>query len=103
ADVTVDDTGGMKVLTASYRGPRGCRLDLRVLPAGRAVADAGGTLRHRWTAGALTYDLTAHGMPGWRFAIIADLAERQTRDNLPAASDQQRFAEARTGAPPCTG
>jgi hypothetical protein len=103
ADVAVEQADGARTLTATYRGPRGCRLELRVRPAGTAARDHGGTLRHRWTVGALAYDLVAYGMPGWRFAIIADLAEQQSRDGGNSTSDTSRFADARTGAPPCTG
>ncbi len=103
ADVTAGPQGGVRALSATYRGPHGCRIDLRVHPAGAAVPALAGTSRHRWTVGQLAYELVAHGMPDWRFAIIADLAEHQTRNGSDPVPDQRRFAEARNGAPPCQG
>jgi hypothetical protein len=101
ADVEAGQPGGVKALHAAYRGPHGCRIDLRVHPADAAVPALAGTSHHRWTVGQLAYELVGHGMPGWRFAIIADLAEHQTRNGSDPVPDQRRFAEARNGAPPC--
>jgi hypothetical protein len=102
-DVKVERAGDVRLLLASYRGPHGCRLDLRVSPAGSAVPVGAGSSRHSWDVGALTYELVAHGMPGWRFAIIADAAERETQEGRAPDAAQRRLREARASAPPCTG
>ncbi|HET7805616.1 MAG TPA: hypothetical protein VFL53_15340 [Pseudolabrys sp.] len=109
------DTAGLKltglaidpekvpVFTATYRGPHGCRLDLRAWPNGSDAAALSGTSRRRWTAGDLTYELVAHGMPARRFAIIADAAEQQTRVGSDPKGIERRLREANIGAPPCIG
>lgn len=97
------EPGKIPLFTATYRGPHGCRLDLRAWPAGAMAPTLSGTDRHRWTSGDLVYELVAHGMPKSRFAIIASAAELQTR----AGSDQdridRRLREAYSGARPCLG
>jgi hypothetical protein len=101
--VAIDGLDDRPVVTARYVGAHGCRLDLRVRTAGRPAADLAGTARKTWTVDDLTYELVAHGMPAWRFALIVAAAEGQTRiDGNPGAL-QQRLREARAGAPPCTG
>jgi len=109
------DTAGLKlvglaigpekipVFTATYRGPHGCRLDLRAWPIGSDAAALAGTSRHNWTAGNLAYELVAHGMPHWRFAIIAETAEQQTRAGSDPKRIDRRMREANIGAPPCVG
>jgi anti-sigma factor RsiW len=102
-DLAVDRAGDIRLLIATYRGPHGCRLDLRVRPLGAAVPPIAGTRRHDWEVSDLAYELVAHGMPGWRFAMIAAAAERETRNGrLPEPGDRQ-LREARVGAPPCLG
>jgi hypothetical protein len=95
--------GHVPLFTANYRGPHGCRLDLRAWPAGVTAPPLSGTSRHRWTVGDLTYELVAHGMPAWRFAIIADASELQTRLNADPNRINRRLRRAEIGAPPCTG
>jgi anti-sigma factor RsiW len=102
-DVRVERAGDVRLLFASYRGPHGCRLDLRVSPAGSAVPVGVGSSRHNWDVGALAYELVAHGMPGWRFAIIAAAAEQETRAGRAPDAARRRLREARASAPPCTG
>lgn len=90
------------LLVATYRGPRGCRLELHVRPAGLAAPAPGGSRRAGWNAGQLAYELIAFGMPEARFAIIAEAARRQTRLNAdPDAASGLR--QAGLAAPPCTG
>jgi hypothetical protein len=50
-DVAVERAGDVRLLLASYRGPHGCRLDLRVSPAGSAVPVGAGSSRHSWDVG----------------------------------------------------
>lgn len=96
------DPGKVLLFTASYRGPHGCRLDLRAWRVGAEAPPVTGTSQHQWTTGGLVYELVAHGMPPWRFAIIADAAEQQTRQGDPDRVDR-RLRQAAIGAPPCLG
>lgn len=97
------EPGKIPLFTASYRGPHGCRLDLRVWPAGASAPELAGTARYSWVAGDLVYELVAHGMPAWRFAIIAGAAEQQTRLGSDHDRIDRRLRQASIGAPPCVG
>jgi hypothetical protein len=101
--VAVDRHGGDPLVVASYRGPHGCRLDLRAWLAGAEVPVLDGTIRHKWTVGAIAYELVAHGMPEWRFAILSEAAERQTRPAGDLQWIEQHLRQAANGAPPCVG
>lgn len=102
-DIDIDQSGPARFLHATYSGPHGCRLDLRVGPAEAAAQPMSGTSWRSWTVGGVTYELAAHGMPGWRFSLVAEAAERETRSGrLPDTIDRQ-LREARAGAPPCSG
>ena len=102
-DLKVERMGDVRVLVVSYRGPHGCQLDLSVRPVGTSLPAGAGTSRHGWEIGDLAYELVAHGMPGWRFAVIAEAAERETRDGRTPDAVGRRLREARALAPPCTG
>lgn len=97
------DPGKVPLITASYRGPHGCRLDLRAWPAGAEAPAVTGTSRRNWAVGDLVYELVAHGMPQWRFAIIAEAAEQQTRLGSDPERVDRRLREANIGAPRCVG
>jgi hypothetical protein len=97
------DPGAVPLITARYRGPHGCRLDLRAWPTGAEAPQHAGTSKRTWVVGGLTYELVAHGMPKWRFAIIADGAEQQTQAGADPARVDRRLREANNGAPPCVG
>jgi len=95
--------GGGPSVVATYRGPHGCRLDLAAGPAGRDLPLAQGSSRHGWTVGEVRYELVAHGMPRWRFALIAEAAEKATRSGPLPQTLERRLREARASAPPCAG
>jgi anti-sigma factor RsiW len=97
------EPGNVPLFTATYRGPHGCRLDLRAWPSGAVAPVLIGTDRHTWTSGDLVYELVAHGMPKSRFAIIAGAAELQTRAGSDHDRIDRRLREAYVGAPPCLG
>lgn len=99
----VERSGQTAVLVAAYRGPRGCRLELRVHAAAVAVAPTVGTSRAAWTAGDLAYELVAFGMPGGRFTAVAAAAEAATRAGAMPENAATRLREASLAAPPCTG
>jgi hypothetical protein len=95
--------GSVPLFSASYRGPHGCRLDLRAWRVGADAPAASGTSLRQWVVGDLVYELAAHGMPDWRFRIIADGAEQQTRVGADPDRVDRRLREANRGAPPCVG
>ena len=98
----VETSAQTAVLVAAYRGPRGCRLELRVRPAGSAMTATVGTSRAAWTAGDLAYELVAFGMPAGRFTAVAAAAEAATRAGA-MPENTTRLREASLSAPPCTG
>ncbi len=97
------EPGHVPIFTARYRGPHGCQLDLRAWPVGEPPPPLDGTSHHRWTVGDLTYELVAHGMPAWRFDIIANAAELQTQLNPDQYHINKRLRQAEYGAAPCAG
>ncbi len=99
----VERFGDMAVLVAAYRGPRGCRLELRVWPSAIAVPPTVGTSRAAWTAGDLAYELVAFGMPGGRFTAVAAAAEAATQAGAMPENAATRLREASLTARPCTG
>lgn len=99
----VERSGDTPVLVAAYRGPRGCRLELRVSPASATVPPTVGTSRQSWIAGDLAYELVAFGMPAGRFRVVAEAAEAATRAGLMPADSSGRLREASLKAPPCLG
>ena len=88
---------------ASYRGPHGCRLDLRAAPALAALPPLSGTARRHWTVGDVAYELVAHGMPPARFALISSAAEWQTRQVLDPRRIERPLRQAGLNPPPCMG
>ena len=100
--IAMESPGGVATIVANYRGPRGCRLELRVRQTGTAIPPAGGTSSWSWTVGELAYDLTAYGMPAARFAAVASAAEHATRDGG-KPEDSRRLREASVRSGPCLG
>lgn len=99
----VEHTGGTAVLVAAYRGPRGCRLELRVWPANTPMPPTVGTSRMAWATGDLAYELVAFGMPASRFAAVVSAAEAATRAGRMPRDADTRLREASLAAPPCAG
>jgi anti-sigma factor RsiW len=99
----VERVGGTAVLVAAYRGPRGCRLELRIWPAHAPMPPTVGTSRMAWAAGDLAYELVAFGMPATRFAAVVSAAEAATRAGQMPRDADMRLREASRAAPPCTG
>jgi hypothetical protein len=101
--VAIETHADHPLVNATYRGPHGCRLDLRAWPVGTAAPFLAGTHRHGWVVGEIAYELVAHGMPEWRFAILSEVAERQTRQVDDPKMFERRLRQAAVGAPPCVG
>ena len=102
-EMAIEAVSPTPVLTVGYRGPHGCRIDLRVWMRGYDLSAAPGSQHRRWNVDDLSYEIVAHGMPAWRFAIVADAAERQTRHGTVPPTMEERLREARATAPPCAG
>jgi len=99
----VERIGGTAVMVAAYRGPRGCRLELRVHPAAIDVPQTAGTSRSAWRAGDLAYELVAFGMPEGRFAAVTVAAQAATRAGQVPQDASGRLREASLKAAPCLG
>jgi anti-sigma factor RsiW len=99
----VETVAETPLLLAAYRGPRGCRLELRVHAAAATVPPTRGTSRRAWAAGDLGYELVAFGMPAERFAAVADAAQAATRATRPLEPTVTRMRQARRSAAPCVG
>jgi len=99
----VETVAETPLLLAAYRGPRGCRLELRVRAAAAMVPPTRGSSRRAWAVGDLGYELVAFGMPAERFAAVADAAEAATRTVRPIEPTLTRVREARRSAAPCVG
>lgn len=99
----VERSGTTDVLVAAYRGPRGCRLELRIRPMRAEIPPTIGTSRRIWTVGDLTYELVAFGMPAGRFLAVASAAMDATRAGRMPNEADTRLREASLSAPPCTG
>lgn len=99
----IERVGATPVMVAAYRGPRGCRLELRIHPVTIAVPPTAGTTRSAWSAGELTYELVAFGMPEGRFAAVVAAAQAATRAGQVPQDASARLREASLKAPPCLG
>lgn len=99
----IERIGATPVMVAAYRGPRGCRLELRVHPAAIVLPPTAGTIRAAWTAGELAYELVAFGMPDSRFAAVVVAAQAATRAGEVPRDASTRLREASLKAPPCLG
>ena len=99
--ISMERQGSVPIVVASYQGPRGCRLELRVHQAGMAIPPAAGTSRWVWTVDELAYELISSGMPSTRFAAVAAAAEYATRNG--GSEDNRRLREASLHSRPCVG
>lgn len=99
----IERVGTTPVMVAAYRGPRGCRLELRIHPATIVVPPTAGTTRSAWTTGELAYELVAFGMPEGRFAAVVVAAQAATRAGQVPQDASARLREASLKAPPCLG
>ncbi len=100
--IAMEAAAGLPAVLATYRGPRGCRLELRVMAAGTEPAPSAGTASRVWSAGGLRYELVAFGMPAARFLAVAGLAEGAVRDGAVARS-RSNVQQAALASPPCVG
>jgi anti-sigma factor RsiW len=100
AGLAMETRGGLPAVLATYNGPRGCRLELRVRADDGTTVPAIAADRRVWAVNDLVYEFVSFGMPAERFAVISSAAERATRRGE-APGDGRVLREASTGWRPC--
>ncbi len=101
-------TGERQVLLAGYRGTRGCKISLLVVPALGALSEALSPFRdgkneaYGWRAGSLSYVIMSDGMDTSRFRLLAESIRHTSRQHIPF-DEQTRMAlrESRDKSAPC--
>jgi anti-sigma factor RsiW len=95
-------------LHAGYRGTRGCKVSLLVLPSGAALPrrltrrDDAALRAFAWRAGPLGYLLVAEGMDEERLALIAETVHLATLENSPFDTETRTaLRESREHSQPC--
>jgi len=104
--VTLADGG--TALHAGYRGTRGCKVSLLVLPSGADLPreltrrDEAALRAFAWQAGPLGYVLLAEGMDEARLALIAETVHRATLENSPFDGETRpALRQSRERSQPC--
>jgi hypothetical protein len=104
--VTLAD--GSAALHAGYRGTRGCKVSLLVLPGGEDLPreltrrDEGALRAFAWQAGPLGYVLLAEGMDAARLILIAETVHRATLENAPFDGETRTaLRQSRERSQPC--
>ena len=95
-------------LHVGYRGTRGCRVSLIILPAvkglsGKPVALAGeGGQRYAWRVGGLGYALLASGMDPPHYAVVLQTVYEASRNYAPVGPETRTaLARSRARSRPC--
>ena len=95
-------------LHVGYRGTRGCRISLIILPAiqglsGKPVALAGSAgQQHAWRIGDLGYALLASGMDPGHYAVVLKTVHEASRSDAPVGPETRTaLAESRARSRPC--
>ncbi len=109
--VTLPQGGGLAggvALHAGYRGTRGCKVSLLILPGGETLPraltrrDDAALRAFAWRAGSLGYLLVAEGMDEARLQLIAATVYRTTLENSPFdAETRTALRESRDRSAPC--
>ena len=109
--VTLPQGGGPGegvALHAGYRGTRGCKVSLLVLPSGAALPreltrrDDAALRACAWRAGPLGYVLLAEGMDEARLELIAETVHRATLENAPFDPETRTaLRQSRARSQPC--
>ncbi len=104
--VTLADGGA--ALHAGYRGTRGCKISLLIMPGGENLPreltrrDDAALRAFAWRAGPLGYVLLAEGMDEARLELIAETVHRATIENSPVdAETRTALRESRERSQPC--
>ncbi len=104
----VSTLAGGAALHAGYRGTRGCKVSLLVLPGGEALPreltrrDDAALHAFAWRAGPLGYVLLAEGMDEARLALIAETVHRATLENSPFDTETRTaLRQSRERSQPC--
>ncbi len=99
---------GGTALHAGYRGTRGCKITLLILPGGEALPreltrhDAAALRAFAWRAGPLGYILLAEGMDEARLELIAETVHNATLKSRPVDTETRTaLRESRESSQPC--
>jgi hypothetical protein len=99
---------GGAALHAGYRGTRGCKITLLILPGGAALPrqltrhDDAALRAFAWRVGPLGYILLAEGMDEARLELIAETVHGATLENSPLdAETRTALRESRERSQPC--
>ena len=105
---SVASADGGAALHAGYRGTRGCKVSLLVLPSGAALPreltrrDDAALHVFAWRAGPLGYVLLAEGMDEARLVLIAETVHRATLENAPFDPETRTaLRQSRARSQPC--
>ena len=95
-------------LHVGYRGTRGCRVSLIILPAAQGLPEAplalagDGGQQHAWRVGGLGYALLASGMDPRHYAMVLETVHEATRKFAPLGPETRTaLAESRARSRPC--
>lgn len=95
-------------LHIGYRGTRGCRVSLVILPAAHGLSEApvalagGPSQQHAWRVGGLGYALLASGMDPQHYAVVLDTVHQASRKFAPLGPETRTaLAESRARSRPC--
>ena len=95
-------------LHVGYRGTRGCRISLIVLPSVPGLSEQPVMLagedgqQHAWRVGGLGYALLASGMDPGHYAVVLQTVHEASRRQAPVGPETRTaLAESRTRSRPC--
>ena len=95
-------------LHVGYRGTRGCRVSLIILPASLSLSEAPlalageGGQQHAWRVGGLGYALLASGMDPRHYAVVLKTVHEASRKFAPLGPETRTaLAESRARSRPC--
>ena len=95
-------------LHIGYRGTRGCRVSLIILPAAQGLSEAPVALagnadqQHAWRVGGLGYALLASGMDPPHYAVVLDTVHQASRKFAPLGPETRTaLTESRARSRPC--
>jgi len=95
-------------LQVGYRGTRGCRVSLIILPAAAGLAEepvplgTGGSQAYAWRVGGLGYALLASGMDPGHYAVVLETVHQASRTLAPVGPETRTaLTRSRARSRPC--
>ncbi len=100
--------GKRRALLVGYRGTRGCKISLAVVPSPGALGKTLSSFRdgkneaYGWRAGPLGYVIMSEGMDSGRFRLLAETVRHTSRRHLPFDTKTRvALRESRDKSKPC--